>query len=246
MPSMRASIINDASLLCSFLDSTTKPSSSTRQSSQHQAYNPILHDTPESYQSIDPTPLRKAKDKSNKKREIERPDPKKKKKKMPPLKVLISGGGIAGNALAFWLAKIGHDITVVERFSSLRDTGLQLDLRGHGVEVMRRTGLQEAFKAQVAPEKGLQLVDKKGRRRAFFPAVAPSEAGAVQNFTSEFEIMRGTMCRILHDAAVKRGARFVFGNSVEKMDVEGGEAGKKGVEVRFADGKTDTYDLGEF
>ncbi|TGJ82790.1 hypothetical protein E0Z10_g5973 [Xylaria hypoxylon] len=135
---------------------------------------------------------------------------------MPPLKVLISGGGIAGNALAFWLSKIGHDITVVERYSTLRDTGLQLDLRGHGIEVMKRMGLQEAFEAQVAPEKGVRLVDKRGRQRAFFPSTAPGED--VQNFTSEFEIMRGDMCRILHGAAVQLGAKFVFGNSIEKFE----------------------------
>ncbi|KAF2967521.1 hypothetical protein GQX73_g6039 [Xylaria multiplex] len=155
---------------------------------------------------------------------------------MPPLRVLISGGGIAGNALAFWLSKIGHDITVVERFSSLRDTGLQLDLRGHGIEVMKRMGLQEAFAAQVAPEKGLQLVDRRGRRRAFFPSTAPGDN--VQNFTSEFEIMRGDMCRILHDAAVKRGAKFIFGTSIEKFEDKGGS-----VAVRFADGRDDTFDL---
>ncbi|KAI0872695.1 hypothetical protein GGS24DRAFT_466455 [Hypoxylon argillaceum] len=155
---------------------------------------------------------------------------------MPSLRVLISGGGIAGNALAFWLSKIGHDITVVERFSSLRDTGLQLDLRGHGIEVMKRMGLQEAFEAQVAPEKGVQLVDKKGRRRAFFPSTAPGEG--VQNFTTEFEIMRGNMCRILHDAAAKYGAKFVFGTSIESLEDRGNS-----VAIRFADGKTDSFDL---
>ncbi|KAI1126186.1 hypothetical protein F5Y10DRAFT_293957 [Nemania abortiva] len=155
---------------------------------------------------------------------------------MAPLRVLISGGGIAGNALAFWLSRIGHDITVVERFSSLRDTGLQLDLRGHGIEVMKRMGLQEAFKAQVAPEKGVQLVDKKGRRRAFFPSTAPGEG--VQNFSTEFEIMRGNMCRILHDAAAKYGAKFVFGTSIESFEDKGSS-----VAIRFANGQTDSFDL---
>ena len=46
------------------------------------------------------------------------------------MKVLISGAGIAGNAIAFWLSKLGHTVTVIERFPSLRATGLQLDLRG--------------------------------------------------------------------------------------------------------------------
>ncbi|KAI0449989.1 hypothetical protein F5B21DRAFT_529401 [Xylaria acuta] len=155
---------------------------------------------------------------------------------MPALRVLISGGGIAGNALAFWLSKIGHDITVVERFPSLRDTGLQLDLRGHGIEVMKRMGLQEAFKAQVAPEKGMQLVDKKGRRRAYFPLTASGEG--VQNFTTEFEIMRGNMCRILHDAAVRHGAKFVFEMSIKSLEDK-----DNSVTVEFADGKTDSFDL---
>ncbi|KAI0423588.1 hypothetical protein F5Y09DRAFT_209569 [Xylaria sp. FL1042] len=155
---------------------------------------------------------------------------------MAPLRILISGGGIAGNALAFWLSKIGHDITVVERFSSLRDTGLQLDLRGHGIEVMKRMGLQEAFDARVAPEKGMQIVDKSGRRRAFFPSTAPGQG--VQNFTTEFEIMRGDICRILHDAAVKHGTRFVFGTSIEEFEDKGSS-----VTVRFADGKHDSFDL---
>ncbi|KAJ2978612.1 hypothetical protein NUW58_g7443 [Xylaria curta] len=147
------------------------------------------------------------------------------------------GAGIAGNALAFWLSKIGHDVTVVERFPNLRDTGLQLDLRGHGIEVMKRMGLEEAFKAQVAPEKGIQLVDKNGRRRAFFPSTAPGEG--VQNFTSEYEMMRGTMCRILHDAATRQGASFIFGTSIESFQDQGSS-----VAVRFANGKTDSFDIG--
>ncbi|KAI0521424.1 hypothetical protein F5B22DRAFT_662552 [Xylaria bambusicola] len=155
---------------------------------------------------------------------------------MAQLKILISGAGIAGNALAYWLAKIGHDITVVERFSSLRDTGLQLDLRGHGIEVMKRMKLEEAFKAKVAPEKGVQLIDKRGRRRAFFPATTTKDG--VQNFTTEFEIMRGDICRILYDAAVKHGAKFIFGTSIEKYDDKGSS-----VVVRLANGREDSFDL---
>lgn len=75
--------------------------------------------------------------------------------KMARLKVLTCGAGIAGNALAFWLAKLGHDITVIERFPSLRATGLQIDLRGPGIQVMRRMGLEEAFQAKTVAEQGL-------------------------------------------------------------------------------------------
>ena len=84
------------------------------------------------------------------------------------MKLLISGAGIAGTSLALWLSKLGHDITVVEHFPSLRATGLQL--RGHGIEVKKRMGLEKSFRSKVAPEEGLQIVDKTGKRRAFFPA----------------------------------------------------------------------------
>ncbi|WP_324605344.1 FAD-dependent oxidoreductase, partial [Streptomyces sp. NRRL S-15] len=32
------------------------------------------------------------------------------------LRVLVAGGGIAGQALAYWLVKGGHRVTVMERF----------------------------------------------------------------------------------------------------------------------------------
>jgi flavin-dependent dehydrogenase len=37
-----------------------------------------------------------------------------------PLKILICGGGCAGPALAYWLARSGHRVVVVERFPALR------------------------------------------------------------------------------------------------------------------------------
>ncbi|KAI8629475.1 hypothetical protein F5Y19DRAFT_484853 [Xylariaceae sp. FL1651] len=154
---------------------------------------------------------------------------------MARLRILISGGGIAGNALAFWLSKIGHDITVVERFSSLRDTGLQLDLRGHGIEVMKRMGLEEAFKSRIAPEQGVQVVDKWGKQRGFFPSNTSGKGK--QSFTTEFEIMRGDLCRIIYDAA-KGHTNYIFGTSIESLEDKGSS-----VTVHFANGKTDTFDL---
>ncbi|KAL2131233.1 hypothetical protein VTI74DRAFT_5384 [Chaetomium olivicolor] len=154
------------------------------------------------------------------------------------LRVLISGGGIAGNALAFWLARQGHDVTVAERFPSLRATGLQLDLRGPGIEVLKRMGLEEAFRVKAAPEQGMQWVDNKGRRRAYFPA--NTSGSGRQSFSSEFEIMRGDLCRLLYDASMgcKKPPRYVFGTSVE-----GFEEKDNAVHVRFEDGKTDRFDL---
>ncbi|ROV98447.1 hypothetical protein VPNG_08523 [Cytospora leucostoma] len=161
------------------------------------------------------------------------------------LKVLICGGGIAGNALAFWLTKLGHNVTVLERHPGLRATGLQLDLRGPGIDVMKRMGLEQAFRAKRTPEEGMQMVDSTGRQRAWFPATKPKD-GEKQGFTTEYEIMRGDICRILHDAAVsnttragvKASARYIFGTAVESF-VQNADA----VDVRFEDGTSGSFDI---
>lgn len=47
--------------------------------------------------------------------------------------VLISGGSIAGPAVAWWLNKYGFSTTIVERWKELRPGGQNIDVRGVGV-----------------------------------------------------------------------------------------------------------------
>ena len=154
---------------------------------------------------------------------------------MAPLKVLISGGGIAGNALAFWLSKQGHDVTVIERFPKLRATGLQIDLRGRGIEVMRRMGLEEAFRAKSVKEQGLRIVDSSGRQMAFFPVNASGKGS--QSFTTDFEIMRGDLCRLLYDATGDH-VKYIYGTFIQNYKETDGS-----VEALFSNGKMDRFDL---
>ncbi|KXJ86986.1 hypothetical protein Micbo1qcDRAFT_218781 [Microdochium bolleyi] len=136
---------------------------------------------------------------------------------MDPLKVLINGAGVAGTCLAFLLSRQGHHVTVVERFPSLRVTGLQIDLRGPAIQVLRRLGLEEQFLASSAREDGLEIVDGKGGRWAYFPAnknksgvsAKPEGNKALQSFTSDYEIMRGDLCKMFYDAAASQGKQDV-------------------------------------
>lgn len=152
-----------------------------------------------------------------------------------PLRILISGAGIAGLSLAYWLSKLGHSVTVVERSPALRTNGLQLDLRGHGIEVMKRMGIEAAFRENSAPELGIQLVDTHGRRWAYFGANTTGKGS--QSFTSEFEIMRGDFCRILHDAA-KEKVRYIFGSSIERY-----KDGEESIHVWFTNGTDEEFDV---
>lgn len=151
------------------------------------------------------------------------------------MKILISGAGITGNALAFWFSKIGHDVTVIERHPTMRSTGLQIDLRGHGVEVLKRMGLEPAFRSKQVPERGLQIVDANDRRWAYFPANKTGKG--LQSFTTDAEIMRGDLCNIIYSATKDR-AKYVFGTSIKSFEEHDGL-----VKVQLTNGSTDYYDL---
>ena len=45
------------------------------------------------------------------------------------LKALVVGASIAGPMTAYWLAKAGATVTVIERFSALRLGGQAVDIR---------------------------------------------------------------------------------------------------------------------
>jgi len=151
------------------------------------------------------------------------------------LRVLVAGGGVAGQALAFWLTRGGHQVTVVERFPALRAAGAQVDLRGQGIEAVRRMGLLGAVRDKLVDEAGVAFVDARGRTRATI--MANTSGQGRQTLTSEYEIMRGDLVRILHDAT-KDDTEYVFGTSVD-----GFEQDESKVVAHFSDGSSGEYDL---
>jgi 2-polyprenyl-6-methoxyphenol hydroxylase-like FAD-dependent oxidoreductase len=55
--------------------------------------------------------------------------------------VLISGAGIAGPTLAYWLARAGLRPTLIEQAPSLRTGGYVIDFWGLGYDIADRMGL---------------------------------------------------------------------------------------------------------
>ncbi|MFD0311247.1 FAD-dependent monooxygenase [Streptomyces sp. NPDC127119] len=151
------------------------------------------------------------------------------------LKVLVAGGGIAGQTLANWLTRGGHEVTVVERASALRATGAQVDLRGQGIEAVERMGLLDAVRDKLVDEAGVAFVDARGRTKATI--MANTSGRGRQTLTSEYEIMRGDLVRILHDAS-KDDTEYVFG-----VSVDGFEQDEQQVIAHFSDGSSGEYDL---
>lgn len=159
-----------------------------------------------------------------------------------PLNILISGSGIAGPCLAFWLHKLIPTcrITVLERSPTPRHGGQAVDLRSFSVPIVSRMGLLDQVRSKTTTEVGLQFVYADGITRATFPASGNIEA---QSATSEFEVLRGDLARILMNATQSlEGITYVFDDMVESISQTGAPDNK--VDVTFAHGLPPaTYDL---
>ncbi|KAI6089754.1 FAD/NAD(P)-binding domain-containing protein [Hypoxylon rubiginosum] len=156
---------------------------------------------------------------------------------MAPLKILICGGGIAGPALAFWLARSGHHVVIVERFPALRATGAQIDLREQGIQVVKAMGLLETIRSKLVDEAGMSLVDSQGKVLATI--MANTSGKGAQSLTSEFELMRGDLVRMLYEQTKDSdNVEYVFGKTVESFEQD-----ETCVRARFSDGSSDIYDM---
>ena len=151
------------------------------------------------------------------------------------LRILIAGAGVAGEALAFWLSRGGHQVVVAERFPELRAYGAQVDLRGQGIDAAKAMGLLDEIKAKLVDEAGVAFVDAKGKPRATI--MANTSGQGRQTLTSEYEIMRGDLVQVLHDAN-GTAVDFRFGLSVDGFDQD-----ERTVTAHFSDGSSEEFDL---
>ena len=78
--------------------------------------------------------------------------------------VLISGIGVAGPTLAYWLGKCGFRPTLVERAPQLRTGGYVIDFWGLGYDIAERMGLANDINRIGYHMREMRIVDGRGRR----------------------------------------------------------------------------------
>ena len=171
---------------------------------------------------------------------------------MAPLEILICGTGVAGPTLATFLllsplpANQRPHITLLERAPALRPQGQNIDIRGIGVPIIRKLGLEKLIRASTTGEAGVKHVDANNRAWASLQAM---DTEKVRSPTSDIEILRGRLADILYrrslqvsDEAEKeggKGVQYLFGDYIESLDQTGDK-----VRVRFAKSKeTRSFDL---
>src|SRR3954468_24298384 len=139
---------------------------------------------------------------------------------------LISGAGIAGSTAAYWLAKVGFEVTVVELAGEMRSSGSPVDVRGAAVEVAERMGVMARIREADTDVRDMVVVNSRGR------VLSRVNMRNTWADAGDVELSRGELATILRDA-VPDEVEFEFGNSVTALTQDA-----DGVTAEFASGPT--------
>lgn len=149
------------------------------------------------------------------------------------MRVLISGASVAGPTLAYWLARHGHEPTVVELAARPRAGGYPIDVRGQAVLVAERMGLLPALREYAVDTEQVDFVAADGRVRSTMPMRRLRAAASVR----DLELLRGDLVRILHDAT-SDDVDYRFGDSIRTLRQDAA-----GVDVEFESGAAQRFDV---
>ncbi|ARZ66162.1 FAD-dependent oxidoreductase [Streptomyces albireticuli] len=144
-------------------------------------------------------------------------------------KILVSGAGIAGPALAYWLGRHGFDVTVVELAPGPREGGQAVDFRGDThLGVLERMGVLDRLRGIATGGSPMRFVDGNGAGLLHLPA---DFAGG------DLEVLRGDLARALHEHSLPY-ATYVFGDTITSLTETA-----DGVRATFRHGAPADFDL---
>lgn len=147
--------------------------------------------------------------------------------------VLISGAGIAGPTLAFWLKAAGFQPTLVENTPALRTGGYVVDFWGLGYDIAERMGLRDRIDRAGYHMREMRIVNAKGRPVSGFGTRVFDELTGGRYVT----IGRSELSKLLYEK-IKDGTEVIFGDEIVGLE-ERGDA----VEVKFKRGRERRFDL---
>ena len=156
----------------------------------------------------------------------------------PPIRnanrtVLISGAGIAGPTLAWWLVRHGFAPTIVEQAPEPRTGGYLIDFWGVGYDVAERMGLGPALREIGYQVSEVRIVNELGHRVAGF------DAGIFRAATHDryLSLTRGDLAHAIFETIADE-VETIFGDSVTGLEEDG-----SGVTVRFGHSPARRFDL---
>lgn len=148
-------------------------------------------------------------------------------------KILISGLGVAGPTLAYWLRRYGLEPTIVERAPAPREGGYMIDFWGVGYEVADRMGIVAGLRREAYDLQELRFVDRRGAR------ICTIGAQSFRYVLGEryLGILRSGLAKVLYEA-IRGDVEVRFGDSIRAINQD-----PDGVDVSFESGAAGRYDL---
>jgi 2-polyprenyl-6-methoxyphenol hydroxylase-like FAD-dependent oxidoreductase len=146
------------------------------------------------------------------------------------VRVLVSGGGVAGLAAAAALTQRGIEVDLVERSTTWRTNGAGLSLYPNGERALRALGLDEAVVEAGCRVETMRIMDAAGSVVGEFPGERWPGVGGV------IAIHRDALQRVLVESASR--AHLTFGMTVRAIEDVGSI-----VRVTFDDGSKAEYSV---
>lgn len=147
------------------------------------------------------------------------------------MRILISGASISGPVLAYWLARNGWDVTVVERAPQLRKTGgHSVDLFRPALEISEKMGVLPQIEALATGTDTLTMYGGGARRPVHVKL--PKVFGAA--IKRHVEIMRDDLSEIYYNAG-RDHVGYLFGDSITSISPD--------AEVSFEHAAPRTFDI---
>ena len=147
--------------------------------------------------------------------------------------ILISGAGIAGPTLAYWLLREGFTPTLIERAPSPRVGGYMIDFWGVGYDVAERMGLLPVLEQDGYRVERLRMVDANGR------SIAGLDVRAFQSATNNrfVSLLRSDLARRILELIDGR-VETIFGDTITELREDAA-----GVTVAFERSSSRRFDL---
>lgn len=153
---------------------------------------------------------------------------------MNRLRILISGGGIAGLTLGICLQRVGVDVTIVEKAPAPRSEGYMMDFYGPGYAVADALGLLCDLARIHYEIPTLVFLDRHGVERVSL-RYAALRRRLFRN--RHYNFMRGDLERVLFER-LRRSSEIRYGTEIESLNEEKGS-----LLVTLSTGSTETWDL---
>src|SRR6478672_1053910 len=148
-------------------------------------------------------------------------------------KILISGAGVGGLTVAYFLKQKWFDPVIIEKASSLRDGGYMIDFFSSGISVSEKMGIIDQLKEKDHHSNIIIQQNEKGKKQFIL-----NMSGFRQSVKGKlFNFLRTDLVDVLYKKE-KDNVEIRFSTSIQNIIQDADK-----VTVTFDDGKQETFDL---